>query len=151
VGILSLAEVIGRQGDGYVVTPGARLYLFEDSPFLLSGALPKPLLPRRILKLLRAGLIPGSVAKWANGKAHRPLHWAAAMHRISFPRARPRRSPLEGRLTEAHATLRRVLPRRELAPSKDDDARIEGCTDLANLERWLDRAVTAVSASGALE
>lgn len=83
--ILSIAEVVGRQGDGYVMTPGARLYLFEDSPFLLSGALPKPMLPRRFLKLLRAGLIPGSVAKWANGKAHRPLHWAAAMHRISFP------------------------------------------------------------------
>jgi len=83
--ILSLAEVVGRQGDGYVVTPGARLYLFEDSPFLLSGALPRPMLPRRFLRLLRAGLIPGSVARWAKGKAHRPLHWAAAMHRISFP------------------------------------------------------------------
>ena len=57
---------------------------------------------------------------------------------------------LEGRLTEARATLRRVLALRQLTPSKDDDARIEACTDLATLKRWLDRAVTAVSVSDAL-
>jgi len=32
-----------------------------------------------------------------------------------------------------------------------EDARIEACTDLAILERWLDRAVTAVSVADALE
>ena len=57
---------------------------------------------------------------------------------------------LEGRLTEARASLRRVLARRQLTPSKDDDARIEACTDLAILERWLDRAVTALSVPDAL-
>jgi len=57
---------------------------------------------------------------------------------------------LEGRLTEARAALRRVLARRQLMPSKGDDARIEACTELAILERWLDRAVTAVSVSDAL-
>ena len=57
---------------------------------------------------------------------------------------------LEGRLTEARAALRRVLACRQLTPSKDDDARIEACTDLATLERWLDRAVTALSVSDAL-
>jgi hypothetical protein len=57
---------------------------------------------------------------------------------------------LEGRLTEARAALRRVLARRQLTLSQDDDARIEACTDLATLERWLDRAVTAVSVSDAL-
>src|SRR5512140_2513870 len=57
---------------------------------------------------------------------------------------------LEGRLTEARAALRRVLTRRQLMLSKDDDARIEACTDLATLERWLDRAVTAVAVSDAL-
>jgi hypothetical protein len=56
----------------------------------------------------------------------------------------------KGRLTEARAALRRVLTRRQLAPSRDDDARIEACTDLATLERWLDLAVTAASASDAL-
>jgi hypothetical protein len=50
---------------------------------------------------------------------------------------------LEGRLTEARASLRRVLARRQLTPSKNDDARIEACTDLPTLERWLDQAVTA--------
>jgi hypothetical protein len=49
----------------------------------------------------------------------------------------------EGRLTEARAALRRVLARRHLTPSKDDDTRIEACTDLGIVERWLDRAVTA--------
>lgn len=57
---------------------------------------------------------------------------------------------MEGRLTEARAALRRVLARRQLTPSKDDDARIDACADLSTLERWLDRAVTAVSASDAL-
>jgi hypothetical protein len=57
---------------------------------------------------------------------------------------------LEGRLTEARAALRRVLARRQLTPSKDDHTRIEACTDLATLARWLDRAVTAISVSDAL-
>jgi hypothetical protein len=56
----------------------------------------------------------------------------------------------EGRLAATRASLRRVLARRQLTPSKDGDARIEACTDLATLERWLDRAVTAVSVSDAL-
>jgi len=60
------------------------------------------------------------------------------------------RLQLEGRLTEARAALRRVIARRQLSPSKDDDARIEACTDLATLERWHDQAVTAVSISDAL-
>ena len=56
----------------------------------------------------------------------------------------------EGRLTEARAALRRVLAGRQLTPSQDDDARIDACTDLATLERWLDRAITAASASDVL-
>jgi len=58
---------------------------------------------------------------------------------------------LEGRLTEARAALRRVLARRQLTPSNDDVTRIEACTDVATLERWLDRAVTASSVADALE
>jgi hypothetical protein len=57
---------------------------------------------------------------------------------------------LEGQLTATRASLRRVLAGRQLMPSKDDDARIEACTDLATLERWLDRAITAASVSDAL-
>lgn len=59
-------------------------------------------------------------------------------------------SRLEGRLTEARAALRRVLVRRQLTLSEDDDARIEACTELPTLERWRDQAVTAVSVSDAL-
>ena len=57
---------------------------------------------------------------------------------------------LEGELTKARAALRRVLTRRQLMPSKDDDARIEACTDVATLDRWLDQAVTATSIAEAL-
>jgi hypothetical protein len=56
----------------------------------------------------------------------------------------------EGQMIHARSMLRRALIRRQLAPSKADDARIEACTDLATLERWLDRVATAVSASDAL-
>jgi hypothetical protein len=60
------------------------------------------------------------------------------------------RLQLEGRLAEARAALRRVLARRQLTPGKQDGARIEACTELATLERWLDQAVTAVSVADAL-
>ncbi|HET7501748.1 MAG TPA: hypothetical protein VFK02_12110 [Kofleriaceae bacterium] len=56
----------------------------------------------------------------------------------------------EGRLTATRASLRRVLAGRHLVPSKDDDARIDACTELAILERWLDRAITAASVSDVL-
>jgi hypothetical protein len=57
---------------------------------------------------------------------------------------------LEGRLAEARSAVRRVLARRQLTPSQGENARIDACTDLATLERWLDRAVTAASVSDAL-
>ena len=62
-----------------------------------------------------------------------------------------REGQLEGRLTATRAFLRRVLANRQLTPSKDDDARIDACTDLATLERWLDRAITATSVWDVLE
>jgi hypothetical protein len=62
-----------------------------------------------------------------------------------------REGQLEGQLTEARAALRRVLVLRQLAPSKDEDARIDACTDLSTLERWHGLAVTATRAADALE
>jgi predicted transposase YdaD len=56
----------------------------------------------------------------------------------------------QGRLSGARAALRRVLARRQLAPSKGDEARIDACTDLATLDRWLDQAITAASVPDAL-
>jgi hypothetical protein len=56
----------------------------------------------------------------------------------------------QGRLTEARAALRRVLALRQLTPGRDEDARIEACADLALLERWHARAVTAASISDVL-
>ncbi|MGK3990468.1 hypothetical protein WME99_45905 [Sorangium sp. So ce136] len=55
-----------------------------------------------------------------------------------------------GRLVEARAVLRRLLARRQLAPSADELARIEACGDLVTLERWLDQSPTAETAADAL-
>ena len=57
---------------------------------------------------------------------------------------------LEGQLAATRASLRRVFARRQFTLSKDEDARIEACTDPTTLERWHDRSVTAGSASDAL-
>jgi hypothetical protein len=65
--------------------------------------------------------------------------------------AKTERLRQEGQLTATRASLRRVLAGRQLTPSKDDDARIDACTDLATLERWLDRAIHATSVSDALQ
>ncbi len=43
-----------------------------------------------------------------------------------------------------------MLAGRQLTPSTDDDSRIDACTDLPTLERWLDRAITAFSVSDVL-
>jgi hypothetical protein len=56
----------------------------------------------------------------------------------------------KGRLAEARSALRRVLVRRSLALSPDQEARIEATEQLAQLERWHDQAVTAPSADEAL-
>jgi hypothetical protein len=56
----------------------------------------------------------------------------------------------EGRLEGQRASLRRVFSSRQLAVSPDDDARIEACADTTVLDRWLDRALTAVTVAEAL-
>jgi len=56
----------------------------------------------------------------------------------------------KGRLVEARSVLRRVLLRRKLTLSSDEQARIDACTDLAMLERWHDQAVDASSVEDAL-
>jgi hypothetical protein len=56
----------------------------------------------------------------------------------------------KGRLDEARAALRCVLASRQLAVSAADDARIEACSDVATLKRWLEKAITVASASEAL-
>jgi hypothetical protein len=53
----------------------------------------------------------------------------------------------ESRLLDARSTLRRVFARRGLVLRPEDDARVDACTDLALLERWLDDAVVAKTAS----
>jgi hypothetical protein len=61
------------------------------------------------------------------------------------------RAALHRRLEEARATLRRVLALRKLGLKADGEARINACTDLATLQRWLDQAVLAATADEALE
>lgn len=96
---------------------------------------------------------------WRFGKAEDPEVEARRQHILKvLLEASPQtqqelidKGRLEGRLAEARAALRRVLVHRQLMPSKDEDARIEACTDLATLERWNDQAFTAVSVSDALK
>lgn len=57
----------------------------------------------------------------------------------------------EGRLAEARSALRRVLTRRKLVINADSQARIDACTDLTTLERWLEQAVDAASVAIALK
>lgn len=56
----------------------------------------------------------------------------------------------QARLEEARKALRRVLTRRGLPLSSQDDARIEACADLETLERWHDQAIVASSSTEAL-
>ncbi|MEP7124365.1 MAG: hypothetical protein ABJE95_25785 [Byssovorax sp.] len=57
---------------------------------------------------------------------------------------------IEGRLVEARQGLLRILAHRKLIAGREDTARIEACTDIATLQRWLDQAIDAASASEAL-
>lgn len=56
----------------------------------------------------------------------------------------------EGRLGEAREGLRRVLAKRKLVPSPEDEARIAACADVVTLHRWHDQAIDAPSAAEAL-
>jgi hypothetical protein len=57
----------------------------------------------------------------------------------------------EGRLAGVRSSLRRVLAARKLTPSRADETRIDSCTDLAALDRWLDQAMAAASVAEALQ
>ena len=54
---------------------------------------------------------------------------------------------LEGRQEGVTLSLLRILERRSLSLSPEERQRIERCSDLATLERWLDRAVEVNAAS----
>lgn len=54
------------------------------------------------------------------------------------------------RAQQARRSLRRMLARRNLSSTPLHEARIDACTDLTVLERWLDQAATAASAEEAL-
>jgi hypothetical protein len=55
-----------------------------------------------------------------------------------------------GKLEEARAALRRLLSRRGLTTTAEQDASIERCADLSTLHRWHDDAAVAASADQAL-
>jgi len=95
---------------------------------------------------------------WRFGKAEDPVIEARRQRLLDFlletsPQKKQQlqqEGQQEGRLTATRASLRLVLARRQLTPSPDDDARIDACTDLETLERWLDRAINATSVSDVL-
>lgn len=55
-----------------------------------------------------------------------------------------------GALREARRAVGRVLSRRGLAVTAEQQARLDTCEDLATLERWHDQAITAATATEAL-
>jgi hypothetical protein len=55
-----------------------------------------------------------------------------------------------GLVREARRSVGRVLSRRGLVVTAEQQARLDGCEDLATLERWHDQAITAASADEAL-
>jgi hypothetical protein len=57
---------------------------------------------------------------------------------------------LEGRLEEERGALRSVLAARGLRCSAEDEARIDACTDLPTLRRWLQQAAVAASVAEAM-
>lgn len=57
----------------------------------------------------------------------------------------------EVRIVEARDGLHRVLAKRKLVASGEDEARIAACVDLATLHRWHDQAIDAPSAAEALK
>jgi hypothetical protein len=56
----------------------------------------------------------------------------------------------EGKVEEARRAVLRVLTRRGLVVSLEQQAQVEACGDLATLERWLDQAITAANTDDAL-
>ena len=56
----------------------------------------------------------------------------------------------EGRLLQARAAVRRIVALRKLTLRPADEARIDACTDLATLDRWLEQATAAQSVAEAL-
>jgi hypothetical protein len=63
-----------------------------------------------------------------------------------------KRAELEeaGRLRATRRAVRSVLDVRGLVLGADDDARIDACTDLDTLRRWLKQAVVVASVAEAL-
>jgi predicted transposase YdaD len=55
-----------------------------------------------------------------------------------------------GALREARKGLRRVLVWKQLTLTAEQEALIDGCEDLATLERWLDQALPATTVTDAL-
>ena len=47
-------------------------------------------------------------------------------------------------------SIRKILDKRDLALSAQEEARLEGCEDTGTLERWFDQALTATSTTEAL-
>jgi hypothetical protein len=56
-----------------------------------------------------------------------------------------------GAMKAGRSALRRVLKLRNLVLGPEDEAKIDACTDLDTLERWLDQAVLAESVAEALQ
>ena len=57
---------------------------------------------------------------------------------------------LEGKLEGTRGVLLRLVARAGIALSEEDRARVDACTDLATLDRWVDNVLGAKTAADVL-
>jgi len=72
------------------------------------------------------------------------VNFFSAAQRRNFERGRAE-GKAEGETKGAAAALLKILMRRGLAPTAEQQRRILKCADLAMLERWLDRSLSVSS------
>jgi hypothetical protein len=109
----------------------------------------------RVLELLPMSTIADEMLRFHVAERTDDPEIRARQHRLleslldTFPEDRKQLME-EGRLQGERKALRKVLTARGLEVGADDEARIEACTDLDTLGRWLEQAIAAKSTAEAL-
>jgi hypothetical protein len=116
-----------------------------------------PMPPARKVRLATAGQVLTAPGVLQNPVPIEALYDREAAHEATLRNLLQRRGFADlqavkdaGKLEEARSALRRLLARRGLPTSTEQEARIDACTDLEALHRWHDEAAVAASAAEAL-
>lgn len=89
---------------------------------------------------------PGAVARWRDAIAAMSFEQGEA---VGLEKG-VAQGVIEGRFSALRDGVRRILVRRGIELRPEDSARIDACSDLPTLERWLEEAAVAGSAEEAL-